>query len=131
MPVVGMNYDTRLVKETTVQGTFGSVDGLTASLGALHFGPGKSFLQLHEHPALVLVLGESSLEGMDPTLMLRVDCFGFSDAGQETIRALKVKDSTWKFELVIVVVLHPELINYRRGDILSDYFEINIISITL
>ncbi len=59
--------------------------------------------------------------------MWRVDCLGFSDAGQETRRALKVKVSTWKFELVIVVVLHLELINYRRGDILSDYFEMNIL----
>jgi hypothetical protein len=56
--------------------------------------PGTGLLQLHDHPAFIWFLGESSLGGMDPALMWRVDGRGFSDPSEATIRALEVKDST-------------------------------------
>jgi hypothetical protein len=99
VPVVGIIYDSRVVCENTIQHIFRGVDGLTVRWGALEFGPGTDFLRLHDHPAYIRFLGESSLGGMDPALMWCVDCRGFSDA------------RTWTFEAVLEVAHHPDLIN--------------------
>jgi hypothetical protein len=82
-------------------------------------------IELNEHPAYINFLVEGSLGGMDPILMWRVDCRGFSDASQATRRALEVKDRAWTFEAVIDVAHHPDLIMNCSGDISSDYFEVN------
>jgi hypothetical protein len=130
MPVVGILYDTRVLCENTVQGIFHGVDGLNARRGVLHFGTGTGLLQLHAHPAFIQFLGESSLGGMNRALMWRVDCRGFSDASQATIRALEVKDRTLTFAAVIDVEHRSDLIINSSGDIASDYFEMNILRST-
>ncbi len=57
VPVVGILYDTRLIYESTVQGIFHGVVRLTVKWGALHFGPGKGCLHLHDHQAFIKSLG--------------------------------------------------------------------------
>jgi hypothetical protein len=84
-----------VVCESTVQDIFRCVDCLAVRWGALHFGPSTDILQLNDHPAFIRFVRESSLGGMDPVLMWRVDFKGFSDASQPTIRALEVKDRAW------------------------------------
>ena len=50
--VVSMNgifHGSRVVSQHTVQGLFGSVEGLTASWGALYFGKGEVWPSLNDH----------------------------------------------------------------------------------
>ena len=127
VPVVGILYDLHLVYESTVQGILRGVDGLNTTWGALHFGPRTDCQSLDEHPAFLRFLRESSLGGIDPALMCRIDCKGVSDARQETIRALEERDRTWRFEAVIDVAHHPDLVINSSGVIASDYFEMHIL----
>ena len=64
VPVFGILYDSRLVFENTVQAILSGVDGLSATWGALHFGPGTEYPTLHDHPAFITFLAKSSLGGM-------------------------------------------------------------------
>ena len=86
--VVSMNgifHGSRVVSRHTVQGLFGSVEGLTASWGTLYFGQGQVWPSLNDHPMFKTFLRESSLGGLDPALMFRVDYRGESEAMPPTI----------------------------------------------
>jgi hypothetical protein len=52
VPVFGILYDTRRVYESTFQGIFRCVKGLTEEWGAMHFDPCTGFLLLHAHPVI-------------------------------------------------------------------------------
>ena len=71
-------HGSHVVSQRTVQGLFYSVDGLTASWGALYFGPVEAWPSLNDHAVYKSFLRESSLGGLNPALMFRVDYRGVS-----------------------------------------------------
>ncbi len=90
VPMVGiLLYDLHVVCASTVENLniFSCVDGLTTRWGPLHwhFSPCTTVPSLNDHPEYKTFLCESSLGGMDPALMWRVDYEGVSDARQDTI----------------------------------------------
>jgi hypothetical protein len=61
--IVSMNgifHGSRVVSQHTVQGLFGSVDGLTASWAALYFGQGEVWPSLNDHAMFKTFLREPS-----------------------------------------------------------------------
>ena len=72
----GILHGPRLVLLHAVQGLFGSVQGLTTHWAPLCFGQGQAYPSLNEHAAFKTFLRESSLGGLDPTLMFQVDYIG-------------------------------------------------------
>ena len=59
--------------------------------------------------------------------MFRVDYGGVSEARQLDIRKGEERARAWKFEAVIDPAHHPDLIQVRSGEILSDYFHLHIL----
>ena len=88
----GIYQGSYLVSERAVRGLFGSVEGLDANWGPLYFGRGES---LNDHAAFKTFLCQSSLEGMDSTLLYRVDYRGVSEATPQRpkLSNLSSKDS--------------------------------------
>ena len=126
VPMDGIFHGSHVVAENTVQGLFGSVEGLTTSWGALYFGPGEAWPSLNEHAAFKSFLRESSLGGLNPTLMFRVDYRGVCEAMQPTIRRVEERANTWRFEAKIDAAHHADLV-HDRIEIRSDHFHQNIL----
>ena len=126
VPMDGIFYGSHVVSQCTVQGLFASVDGLTAFWGALYFGRGEAWPSLNDHAAYKTFLRESSLGGVDTTLLFRVDFRGVSEARQPVIAKDEKLARSWKFEAVIDAAHHQDLIN-ARGEIFSDYFRLHIL----
>ena len=122
----GIFHGSHVVSQHTVQGLFDSVDGLTASWGALYFGPGEAWPSLNDHAAYKTYLRESSLGGLNPALMFRVDYRGVSEAMQPTIWREEARAKAWRFEAKIDAVQHVDLF-HDWGEIRSDYFHLNIL----
>ena len=119
----GILHGPRLVLEHAVQGLFGSVQGLTTHWAPLYFGQGQAYPSLNEHATFTTFLRKSSLEGLDSTLMFRVDYVGKSEARQLVIQKGKERAKAWKFEAVIDVTHHTDLIA-ARGEDLWEYFRL-------
>ena len=119
----GIVHGSHLVSEGAVRGLLGSVQGLTTHWGALYFDQGES---LNDHAAFRTFLRESSLQGVDHTLLFRVDYIGVSEARQPTIRKDDDRARAWKFEAVIDATHHVDLVK-AHGEILSDYFHLHIL----
>ncbi len=62
-------------------------------------------------------LRESSLGGLDSSLMFRVDYVGESEARQLVIKNDEEMAKAWKFEAVIDVTHHTTLITARGEDL--------------
>ncbi len=116
MLMQGIYHGARLVSERAVQGLFGSAQGLIANWGPLHFGQGKS---LNDHAAFKRFLDQSSLEGMDSTLLYRVDYRGVSEAWQPTTAREDDRAKAWKFEAVLDAVHHTDLVTRSRQNSLG------------
>jgi hypothetical protein len=113
----------RLVSERAVRGIFGSPKGFTANWGPLYFGQGES---LNDHTAFKKFIRESSLGGMDPELMFRVDYSGVSEARQVVLRKDEERANAWKFEAEIDLAHHAELI-HAPCQVRWDYFHLHIL----
>ena len=122
----GIYHGLRMVTVRTVRCIFEGVDGVTAQWSALYFGQGEMCQSLNDHPVFRNYLRESSLGGMEPTLMYRVDYRGVSEAWQPAIRKNEERVKAWKFEAVIDAAHHTDLID-ARGEILLDYFHLRIL----
>ena len=122
----GILHGPRLVLLHAVQGLFGSVQGLTTHWAPLCFGQGQAYPSLNEHAAFKTFLRESSLGGLDPTLMFRVDYIGKSEARQLVIHKDDERAKAWKFEAVIDVTHHTDLVA-ARGEDLWEYFRLHIL----
>jgi hypothetical protein len=126
VPVLGIFHGSHAISMGTVQALFGNIRGLTATWGDLRFGPGETYRSFHEHPARLAFLRESSLEGIDPSLLCRVDYMGVSDTRQQTTSKKEERGRAWRFEAMIDVAHHKGLID-AHGDIFSDYFRLHIL----
>ncbi len=76
--MLGILHGSHWVLEHAVQGIFGSIQGLTMHWVPLYFGQGQAYPSLNEHAAFKTIIRESSLGGLDPTLIFRVDYVGKS-----------------------------------------------------
>ncbi len=73
VPVLGIFHGLHAVSMGTVQALLSNIRGLNATWGELRFGPGETYRLFHEHPAVLAFLRQSSLEGIDPSLLCGVD----------------------------------------------------------
>ncbi len=127
--VVGMQgiyHGARMVNARTVEGIFEGADGVYALWTALYYGQGEECPSLNEHAVFIKSLRESSLGGLEPSLMYRVDYRGVSEARQPTVRKVDERVKAWKFDAVIDVALHADLLG-ARGEIHADYFHLRIL----
>jgi hypothetical protein len=102
-----------MVTERTIQGIFEGVDGVTAQWSALYFGQGTVCPSLNDHAVFRTFLRESSLGGLDPSLLYRVDYRGVSEARQLAIRKDEERVRAWKLEAVLDAAHHVDLIDAR------------------
>jgi hypothetical protein len=126
VPVLGIFHGSHEISMVTVKALFGSIRGLTATWGALQFGPRKPSRSFHDHPARLAFLLESSLGGIDPSFCYCVDYMGVSDTRQPTTSKNDEQGRAWRFEAMIYVAHQKDLID-ARGDISSDYFHLHIL----
>ena len=119
----GVYQGSHLVAERAVRGLFGSVRGLDENWGPLYFGQGES---LNDHKEFKRFLCQSSLEGMDSTLLYRVDYRGVSEARQPTTAKEDVRARAWKFDAVLNPAHHTDLV-HARGEFLWEYFHLHIL----
>ena len=126
VPVDAIFHGSHLVSQSTVAAVFAGIAGLTTIWGALCYGHGEIWPSLNEHAAFIAFLRGSSRGGIDPTLMIRVDFRGDSEAVQPVLRREEKQVKAWKFEAAIDAAFHPALIDVL-GEISSDYFRLQIL----
>ena len=126
VPMEAIFQASRLVSERAVLGIFGSPRGFTANWGPLYFGQGES---LNDHAAFKKFIRESSLGGMDPELLFRVDYRGVSEARQMVLWKDEERALAWKFEAEIDAAHHAELIHAHSEftEVRWDYFHLHIL----
>ncbi len=111
--MLGIFHGSHEVSMHTVQALIGNIRqmirGLTATWADLRLGPRETWKSFNEHPALLTFLRESSLGGIDPSLMYRVDYMGVSNTRQPSTSTNEEGGRAWRFQAMIDVALHKEL----------------------
>jgi len=126
VPVDAIFHGSHQVSQRTVDTVFDGIAGLTSNWEALYYGQGEKWPSLNEHATFIAFLRESSRERVDPTLMLRVDYRGDSEARQPVLRKGEQQARAWKFEALIDAAHHPDIIA-DHGEIFSEYFRLLLI----